>query len=318
MKKFTLFAAFAALAVSASAQYTTTTPYVDQSVEAGKTQIFDLILGTDEVIAALEAAGQKVNDLRMNDDTRNLFIWPGGETFAGGDGSYPGVGYTDLAEGGYVCLDVTGFQGWSGAGFNLGDANQFSTMHWSDETRFHIAVRSTNAPVAVGFNIVDGKAADGAVSSPANVTLGSEPFVGDAGSFPVIGPRLTDEWQGIDISFADLKKVYPSFNYQKTTNWTGNILAFLAGGVAGQNLSMDALYFHTPYEGDAAVKGVESDTQFVVTSNTINVVNAQSIELYDLSGRLIKSANGSVLGISELGNGIYVAKSGNAVKKIMK
>ena len=47
-------------------------------------------------------------------------------------------------------------------------------------------------------------------------------------------------------------------------------------------------------------------------------MNASEINLYDLSGRMIKSVNGTTMGISELGKGIYVVKAGNSVKKIAK
>ena len=311
MKKFYLLAAGALMAVAANAQYTTATPYADQSVTPGVTATFDVILGAEDVLTGLQNAGQKVNDWRVNDVDRFLYVWE--NTFVGGDGSYPGVGYSDMQFDGYSSLNV-GNVGWSGAGFFVSEASGTSTQHWSDNTRFHIATRTSSvAPASVALIIGDG---DPAGSAPAKVALGDS-FDDNGAIFPTIGPKLTDEWVGTDISFADLKKFYPSFNYVKTNNWQGNILSILAGGVEGRNVSMDCMYFYTPGE-DNAVGEIFSEKDFVVTSNTVNVAGANAIELYDLSGRLIKKVDGSTLGISELGAGIYVAKAGNAAKKIMK
>ncbi|MDE5907052.1 MAG: T9SS type A sorting domain-containing protein, partial [Alistipes sp.] len=55
---------------------------------------------------------------------------------------------------------------------------------------------------------------------------------------------------------------------------------------------------------------------FIVTANTVNST-AAGIELYDLNGRKVKATASTTLGISDLSAGIYVAKSGNAVKKIV-
>lgn len=307
MKKFTLFAAGAALALSANAQYTTATPYADQSVVAGQVQIFDIVLGAQSVFDGLEAAGQKTNNLLPNGETNNLWVWE--ETFVGGDGSYPGVGYNDFQFDGYTSLNVANV-GWSGAGFDI--QSDFDNTHWTDETKFHVAFRTAGtAPASVAFILAN---SDG--STPGNFAIGA-PFDDNGTIYAPICDAITDEWQAVDISFADIKKLQPSFNYIKSKEWHGNIVAFLAGGTEGRNISLDCAYFHTPSD-DSAVGTVADDVKFVVTANTVNVANAQNIKIYDLSGKLIKSVEGTTAGISELASGIYVAKAGNAVKKIMK
>lgn len=325
MKKFTLFAAAAFCALGASAQYVPESPFGDASVVAGQTQIFDVVLGNDNLVNGFKGAGQTVNDWSMNGDgsgadgsTRNFWIWD--NTFVGGDGTYPAVGYSEIdPEGGYTALTV-GNVGWSGGGFNYidpagTDYAPISSMHWNDNTRFHIAYMSNGtAPESVAFVIGDGESEG--CGSPAKIAVGVS-FDDGGKIYPTVGPKSNDDWQAIDISFAELKKVYPSFNYVKTDNWRGNLLSILAGGVPGQTISLDAFYFHTPSD-DNAVGSVVNDAQFVVTGNTINVAGANSIELYDLSGRLVKKVNGSVMGISELGNGVFVARSGNSVVKIVK
>lgn len=311
MKKFTLFAAAAVCAVCANAQYTTAEPYANQSVVAGQVATFDVVSACDGVLAGLEGAGQKVNDIRVDDTNRFLYVWD--NTFVGGDGSYPGVGYSDFQYDGYMSLNV-GEVGWSGAGYFISEAAGFNNKHWTDQTRFHIAARTASvAPASVALIIGDG---DPAGSSPAKFALG-ESFNDGGAIYPTIGAGLSDEWVGYSISFADLKKLYPTFAYVGVDAWQGNIFSFLGGGVSGQNISFDCVYFYTPGD-DSGVAAVADDANFVVTRNTVNVANGNGIQLYDLSGRMIKSVEGTTLGISELGSGIYVAKSGNSVKKIVK
>lgn len=308
MKKFTLFAAFAALSLSASAQYMCETPYADQSVVAGESQIFDIVLGAEDVFTGLKAAGQKTNDLRPNGETINLWVWD--ETFVGGDGSYPGVGYSDMQFDGYTSLDVSTV-GWSGAGFDV--QSDFDNQHWNETTKFHVAYRTAGTPPAsLAFILANG--GDNCV--PGNIAVG-EAFDDNGTIYQPVGDAVSDEWQAIDISFADIKKLQPSFNYVTSDAWHGNIVAFLAGATTGRNISIDCMYFHTP-EVDGAVGAIAQDAQFVITGNTVNVSNGQGIELYDLAGRRIKSVNGTTLGISDLGNGAFIVKSGNTVKKIMK
>lgn len=309
MKKFTFIAAFAALALSANAQYTVATPYADASVVAGEKQIFDVVLGAEDVLTGLQGAGQTVNDWRVNDVDRFLYVWDG--TFVGGDGSYPGVGYSDFQYDGYSSLDV-GTVGWSGAGFFMSEDSGTNTNHWTDETKFHVAYRTSSVgPASVAFVIADG---DPEGSSPAKVAVGTA-FNDGGAVYPTIGPAFNDEWQAVDISFADLKKLYPTFVFVNTDAWSGNILSVLGGGVTGQNISFDCLYFHTP-NGDNAVEGVEADAQLIVTDNTVNSTVA-GIAVYDLEGRLVKKSNTTVLGIEDL-KGVYVVKAGNVVKKIVK
>lgn len=311
MKKFTFLAAFAALTMSANAQYVCETPYADQSVVAGTTSTFDLILAAEDVFTGLKNAGQSVNDWRVDDVTRFLYVWD--NTFTGGDGSFPGVGYNDFQFDGYSSLNV-GTVGWSGAGFFMSAEAGVNTMHWNENTKFHIATRTSSvAPESVAFVLVDG---DNAGSAPAKVALGTSFQDGDA-VYPTIGPKISDEWVGVEISFSDLKKFYPSFNFVNAESWSGNIVSILGGGVTGQNISLDCMYFYTP-SGNSGVDSVADNAQFVVTKNTVNVTGANGIQLYDLSGRMIKSAEGTTLGISELGGGVYVVKSGNSVQKIMK
>lgn len=308
MKKIYFLAAVAACALSANAQHTLESVYADATLTSEK-QIYDVVVADGGTIDGLKMAGQKVNDVRPNGDNLNLYVWD--NTFVAGDGSYPGVGYSDMQFDGYTALEV-GTLGWSGAGFHIQPAGPQDFSHWSDETRLHIAYRSTNAPASIAFIICNTEEA-GKTAAVGNFAIG-DAFNDNGTIMAAVGPKATEEWQALDISFADIKKVRPTFNPNASANWCGNLVAFLAGGVTGTNLSLDAIYFHTPAAGNA-VKGIDSDSAIVATRSTVNAQGA--IAVYDLRGRKVASGFNTV-GIDTLPAGLYIAKCGNQTLKVVK
>lgn len=319
MKRFTLLAAGVAAALAANAQYNVD-PSTSVVVNAGAKTV-DYITLSEAGVAEFEKAGAKVTYVGPAAELgRNLWYWE--QTFIAGDESYPRV---DEAEGGYISVVVSNV-GWSGAGeavtYNPENAEAepgLNFTHLTDETRFHLAYMtpSGNGPVSVALILMDG----GEIGSmPAKVALG-EAFNDNGAVYPAVGEALADDWKGIDISFADLKKVYPDFKPAYVDHWNGNLFSFLGGGVEGQTIAFDAVYFYNPGKNDTPSDGIEgvaadTDVDFIVTANTINVNGANGISLYGLDGRLVKSAAGSVLGISSLPQGVYVAKAGNVAKKV--
>lgn len=303
MKKFYLLAAGSMLALAAQAQYAVD-PSTSIVAEQGPKTVSYLVL-SDDGIAELEKAGATCDYIGPDDVTRFMYIWD--NTFAPGDGSYPGV---DMAEGTYLSL-VVGSMGWSGAGYFVDGIN---TLSFNDETRFHAAymTETNNGPSSLALIIGDADLG----GSPAKVAVGDS-FNDGGAIYPTIGPALTDDWQGIDISFADLKKFYPTFNFVGNEAWKGNILSFLGGGVTGQTFSLDAVYFYNT--GESGIEGTiaENAAEFVVTANTINVLNGQGIALYNIGGQKIKATAGTTLGINDLAAGIYVARSGNKTHKLI-
>lgn len=309
MKKFTLIAAAAMTAVAASAQYTVD-PGVSNVIKEGSKYDLAYLVISDDALAAFEKTGGKTTNVAPDDVTRFFYIWEG--TFLAGDGSMPRV---DMEEGDYLSLEI-GNVGWSGAGYNINKGAGVDLSNFSDATRFHCAYMSptNNAPVSVALTIMDGDA-DG--SAAAKMSLG-DPFNDNGTTFPVIGPKMTDDWQGVDISFADLKKLWPAFNLAGLNAWTGNIVSILGGGVAGQTIAFDAVYFYSPAaEGGINEVSADNGVFFVVTENSINVNGGQGITLYNIAGQSVKATSGSVLGINNLPAGIYVAKSGNQARKVV-
>lgn len=310
MKNLTLLAAMAVCGVGiANAQYVGD-PALSKTTSTGN--LYDVILLDDASIESLKTSGKTVQDLRTDDVNRFLYVWD--NTFVAGDKSYPGV---DMQMDGYVSFDVSTI-GWSGAGFNIANAAA-DLKHFTDNTHFHCGLRSTNGIKNVALIIGDGYAFENKNDkwSPAKISVGSEAFVDNGTAFPLVGNFDADgEWVAVDITLGQLKKLWPSFNY-KAGGFGGNILSFLAGGTTGKNISLDAVYFYTPGNGESAVAGVVADTDIIVTARTVNAAGTDEIALYNLAGQLVKKVNASIMGIEDIAAGIYIVKAGNAVKKVV-
>lgn len=308
MKNLTLLAAMAVCGVGiANAQYVGD-PALSKTTSTGN--LYDVILLDNASIESLKTSGKTVQDLRTDDVNRFLYVWE--NTFVAGDGSYPGV---DMQMDGYTSLDVSTI-GWSGAGFNIANAAA-DLKHFTDNTHFHCGLRSTNGIKNVALIIGDGYAFENKNDkwSPAKISVGSEAFVDNGASYPLVGNFSADgEWVAVDITLGQLKKLWPDFNY-KAVGFGGNILAVLGGGTAGKNICLDAAYFYTPGEG--SVEGIAADADIIVTARTINAAGAEEIALYNLAGQLVKKVNSSVMGVEDVAAGAYIVKAGNAVKKVV-
>lgn len=314
MKKFTLLAAASLVAVAAQAQFNVEPGSAPVVANGPKT--VDYLILSEESISAFEKAGAKVNYIGPAAELgRNLWVW--NETYVGGDSSYPRV---DFEEGDYISL-VVSTVGWSGAGFNIaytaGDpaAPGADFTHFDmDATHFHCAYMTptANAPESVALILMD----NDKLGSPAKVALGIS-YNDNGAIYPAVGAAMNDDWQGIDLTLADLKKVYPTFNPVFDAHWNGNIMSFLAGGVPGKSIAFDAIYFYTTKDSGSVLAIADDAAEFVVTGKTINVNGGAGIELYNLAGALVKKTNGCVLGMTDLNAGVYVARSGNKVQKVV-
>lgn len=312
MKKFTLFAAMAAVAVSASAQYNTDKLSTADFLGTQKGSLDYIIIDSNTEAIIVADKGYVLQYVGPNNAGRNLYIWSQGETFNEGEKTMPGVdGGTD-----FMSLNQNATEAWCGAGYNIGLGEPANFAHFTDETRFHVAYACTSGTISgMYFTILDGDSDDTLVRKGAMVSLGK--------SFeksPVVGQAPTDEWQAIEITLGDLRKEVPDFSMEKPESWTGNVLSFGGspeyGWGAGANISLDAAYFFTPGE-PAGIESIENNAaQLIVGNRTISCAGANGIALYSLNGQLIRSAAGSVIGTDNLAAGIYVAKAGNSVAKV--
>lgn len=310
MKKLTLLASMALVAVAANAQY----PYVCDPVQSavldkGKVSYVGYVILDGAAVNAFTNQGAVVENYAPDEVTKHLYIWPSGESLVGVDATYLGVGdHTD----GYANFEVASWaQQWYGAGYSCESIN---TSAWTDATRFHMAYYGGSNPIPEqSIVIADGSAMTPTGSKPAKLSIGAA-----VDGQPVIAPAYSDDWQGIDVSFADLKKIYPEFSPVASNAWSGNIFAFNGGDLAGKTFAFDAVYFYNL--GESGVDGVEADaSNWTVTAKTVNLNGANGIELYNLAGQLVKSTNGCVLGLNGLAQGVYVARSAkSAVKVVVK
>lgn len=305
MKHVTLLALAGVMALGAQAQYNVN-PSTAEVVKSGVKSV-DYITLSEGAINELKAAGATINYVGPDaDNGRNLWYWE--NTFAAGDESYPRV---DLEEGGYISV-VVGTVGWSGAGVAVDNGLNFS--NFNENTHFHMAYMTPtgNGPASVAVILLDGTDKG---STPAKFALG-DAFNDNGAIFPAVAAKINDDWQGLDITLGDLKKLWPTFDLQNKADWTGNLFSWLGGGVTGQTMAFDAIYFYNG-EGSGVEGVVADDIDFIVTDKTINVCGSKGIELYDMAGRLVKKTAGTVLGMQDLGKGVYVARCAGKVKKIM-
>lgn len=319
MKKFTLFAVSGLMAFAAQAQFNCD-PSTSEVIKKGIKSL-DYIMLSDQAVEDVTKAGAKVTYIGPDPAAgRNFWIWS--NTFVGTDNFNPRV---DMYEGQAMSLMVNNAD-WSGGGFAIATTNDAGATvpganfsHFDENTIFHMAYMCPNGnmPPAVGIVLLDGS---GEGSQPAKFSLGGS-FEVEGQLAPVVGDKFSDDWQGLEISLGNLKKFWPAFDLQNKSNWTGNAMSILAGGVVGRTVAFDAIYFYNVGEGgddDSSILDVNgsADVTFVVSTNTVNVVGGNGIELYNASGSLVKSTAGTTVGISNLPKGIYVAKSGNKAQKI--
>lgn len=317
MKRMTLLAAMAVCGLGfANAQFVGD-PSLEQTKDKG--EVFDILQLDAASVEILKNAGKTVHEYTLDNVTRCFYIWD--NTFVAGDGSYPGV---DFQMEGYTSLEV-GTVGWSGAGFTVvedGGNNYIDLNHISDDTRFHMGLRSSNPASAIAVIFGDGQFAGKTNMkwSPAKLSVGNTAFVDGGATYPLVGDfdREGGDWVAIDMSLADMKKFYPSFDYTPC-NFTGNIYSVLGGGVTGTTISIDAVYLYGP-QGQGSVEGVATDdVQVIVSNRTINVLGNENngFELYNISGQLVKKSTTSIMGVEDLNAGLYIVKAGNAVEKVV-
>ena len=304
MKKLSLAAMGAVMALGANAQGYQCDPSNNPIIEKNVSEVGYIVL-SDHAVASFEAKGAKLQYIGPDGASapRPLYYWAG---IAPGDDSQPRV---DFDEGGYISLKVLGNAGWSGGGIAVVEPLDLSMIN--DETRFHMAYMTPteNAPESVCFILLD-KPELG--STPGKFAIGAN--YNDNGTIiPTMG-AITSEWQGIDFSVNDLRKLWPAFNPNHLEAWEGNLLSFLAGNVKDTSFAIDACYFYNVDE--SGIADTVADNAGLVVGNRTVSAPAGGIELFDMAGRMIRSTKGTVLGLDGLASGVYMVRSGKNVEKI--
>lgn len=145
-------------------------------------------------------------------------------------------------------------------------------------------------------------------------------------------------WVAIDMSLPEIAdKMKQDYNldmdYTRFRNgWTGHALEItLPSGFSiddertpnrgyGANLYVDGAYVYTPHAIVNSLESVSSadDIELVMTSDYITVLGSETtgVELYSLSGQLVRSSSTPVIATGGLLPGIYMVKTASAVRKV--
>lgn len=206
-------------------------------------------------------ANKVVADFRPDYINNNLYIW--GDTYTAGAGT--GLNFYDNPEG-YFSL-VVGSQGWSGGGFNLGNASSAAAAEQlrkdivSDPGSYylHIAIKSTTAGNHRFYMFND---------EATSFVIGT----GTAEQGIVIGDFTRDgSWAEFDIPMSMFANTLSSLTFPTE----GNFFCFLSGGQVNTQLDLDAVYFYktqTPQQEQAVANlmyhcGVACEMEYDISAN---------------------------------------------------
>jgi len=213
---------------NATCVVTVTKEVLDVKKSLSGTEYYPLIL--DGVTATKLGAKIKA-DLRPDQAKKNLFIWDG--TFNAGTTSGPNF-YGEVEP--WTSLIVANV-GWSGGGFNIDDNTLTDKLAaiTANPTGYylHIGIRSKGNAIYV-FGM-DGQ-------SNVKFAVGPGSFNDNGTIIPAIADfSRGGEWQEIEIPMSTLKTMGLLYS---TSMGAKNILWFLAGGVSGTTLDLDAVFIY--------------------------------------------------------------------------
>lgn len=172
-----------------------------------------------------------VADLRPDESTKFLYIWNG--TFNPGTCTGPNA-YGEVED--WMSL-IVGTQGWSGGGFFVQNSDVLDklvdvTTHPADYY-LHLVIRSRNQTVyLIGM---DGQ-------SNAKIAIGSTGFNDNGNITPAVADFTRDgEWHELEIPMT----TFTNGGLLYSTGLTGkNVMWFLAGGVSGATMDLDAVFIY--------------------------------------------------------------------------
>jgi len=265
-----------------------------------------------------------VQDLRPNWGPDNLagekalYLWAGSGYVAGaatGKGSFGQIG-------GFLDFSITAGT-WSGAGWCM-RANAAATAtapavttsypvdftQITDDYHFHAAFRSiyTKPSYVQVFG-----SASGATVTKATFNVG-------VGQQDLTAPNITPAWVAngttwnvIDIPVSQLR-LYGWTNRSNIPN--GNYFV-VGSGPATNEIAIDAVFFYKP--AISGVNDVKANTLSILLKNRIvEVQNATApIEVYSVTGSLVKKSVQPVFSVEELAKGAYIIRSGSSVGKVI-
>jgi hypothetical protein len=235
MKKMFTLAALLLAASAVNAQFIT------KALDANDESTFKWENASNYILISVGEAereameGKILADYSIDDVNVFMYIWPGGETYAGGDGT--GINSFGQLED-HTALVVTGFQGWSGGGIVMPAGADFSML--DDSYVLHFGIKGKpNDNASHGFGFGEGK-----------FSIGPTAFIDGGNPMKLLGDfERNNEWYYVDIPFSVLKQcaadgqIFP-INYGGPAAYTSNIFWFLSGGVQGTELHIDNIFIY--------------------------------------------------------------------------
>ncbi|MBN2742372.1 MAG: T9SS type A sorting domain-containing protein [Marinilabiliaceae bacterium] len=245
-------------------------------------------------------------DLRIDETDRFLYVWE--NTYTSGTAAGPNWN----GEVGEYLTFTVGNVGWSGLGFcatrPVDDGYRVDLSGITSDYTFHLAMKST----ANNSHIL---ALSGGEGIEAKLCIGATAFVDGSKTYaPVTDFTRDGNWHLVEIpmqKFFDAGLRFPE-------PFKGNYFFMLSGGTAGQTIDMDAIYIYKKTGGSSVVElNNGNKPQITVNGTQVNTQNVNGlVEIYSLTGTLVKSSDETSFDISDLAKGIYVVKAQGLATKI--
>lgn len=182
-------------------------------------------------VSAKAIEGKIVADLRPDEATKFLYVWDG--TFNEGVCTGPNA-YGEVED--WTSLIVAN-GGWSGAGFNVQDGATMDKLVdvTTNPANYYLHMVLRSRAETVYLFALDGQ-------SSAKFSIGATGFNDNGTISPAIANFTRDgEWHEIEIPMTQLKALGLLYS---TGMGAKNVLWFLAGGVSGTTLDMDAVFIY--------------------------------------------------------------------------
>lgn len=192
-----------------------------------------------------------------NGTSQNSYVWENTYNYGDITGSNS-FGVT----GSYTSL-VVADKGWSGMGYNVNsETGDLDLSCVNVDYTLHFSLKSESSE-SVDIYIADGS------KHTAHLVFGED---GMDGHSPIGNFKRDGKWHNIDIPMNHLQNKF-GINFNKDTDYNGNLFCINCGGTKGTDISYDGIFFYGPMNSkpDADVSG------FDITVSDINAGNISGL-----------------------------------------
>lgn len=197
----------------------------------------------DETTRQANVSDDRYVNCGDNGTSQNSYVWE--STFKYGDVTGENsFGVT----GNYISLIVTD-KGWSGMGYNVNaDKGDLDLSCVNVDYTLHMALKSESTE-SFDFYITDGQ------NHTAHLVFGATDVDGHA---PIGNFKRDGKWHNVDIPMSYLQSQC-GINFNRDTDYDGNLLCLNAGATAGTTIAYDAIFFYGPKDSkpDADISGFD-------------------------------------------------------------